>query len=95
MKKFTHEEFQMYLEVESATAPLDDVYAVLAHAYEDFNLGNNHLDKLEQFDLLHRYQTLGSLIMLSLNEIEKVIGDIKKIGEDRKKDSEDQEQKIG
>lgn len=95
MKKLSHEEFQMYLEVESAVAPLDDVIAVLCHAYEDFNLGNRHLDKLEQIDLLNRYETLGSLIMMSVNELRRVVEDVQKIGEDRKKDSEDQEQKIG
>ena len=95
MKKLSHEEFTMYMEVESAVAPLDDVVTVLYHAYEDFNLGNTSLSDLEKIDLLNRYRTLGSLIMMSVNEIGGVIEEIKKIGENRKKDSGDQDQVIG
>ena len=93
MKKLSHEEFQMCIEVESSVAPRDDVIAVLCHDYEDFNLGNTSLDKFEQIDLLNRYQTLGSLIMMSTNELRRVVEDIKKIGE--RKDSENQDQVIG
>lgn len=95
MKKFSHEEFNMILDFESATAPLDDVIAVLCHAYEDFNLGNRHLDKLEQIDLLNRYETLGSLIMMSVNELRRVVEDVEKVIDNRKKDSENQDQAIG
>lgn len=95
MKKLSHEELTMYMEVESAVAPLDDVVTVLYHAYEEFNLGNTSLSDLEKIDLLNRYRTLGSLIMMSVNEIGDVIEEIKKIGESRKKDSGDQDRVIG
>lgn len=70
--------FMVYLEAESAVAPIDDVIAVLQHAYTDFNLGNTALSKEEQYDLLMRYQTLGSLLMLSIDTLYKVVEDFAK-----------------
>ena len=95
MKNLSHEEFTMYMEVESAVAPIDDVIRLLYHAQEDFHLNQTSLDELDRIDLLNRYETLGSILKLSVDALEKVVGDINKIGEDRKKDSGDQDQVIG
>ena len=78
MEKEKKTPFLQWIEAESAVAPLDDVIAVLQHAYTDFNLGNVSLSKEEQFDLLHRYQTLGSLIMLCVDTLYRVVEDFDK-----------------
>ena len=49
MDKDKKSPFMVYIEAESAIAPLDDAIAVLQHAYTDFNLGNTSLSKEEQF----------------------------------------------
>lgn len=79
MNKDKKTAFTQYLEAESAIAPLDDVIAVLQHAYTDFYLGNTSLSQEEQFDLLHRYQTLGSILMLVINTLDTVVADFAKI----------------
>ena len=79
MEKDPKSPFMVYLEAESAIAPLDDAIAVLQHAYTDFNLGNTSLSKEEQFDLLHRYQTLGSILMLVIHTLDTVAADFAKI----------------
>lgn len=71
--------FSVYMDAESAVAPLDDVIAVLRNAHEDFHLGNRSLDKYEQFDLLNRYQTLGSILMLVIGTLERVVEDFEQV----------------
>lgn len=70
--------FMAWLDAETAIAPIDDVLAVLQHAYVDFNLGNLSLNEAERFDLLNHYQTLGSLIMVSIDVLYKVLDDFAK-----------------
>ena len=79
MEKEKKSPFTVYLEAESAIAPLDDAIAVLQHAYTDFNLGSTSLTKEEQFDLLTRYQTLGSILMLVIHTLDTVAADFAKI----------------
>ena len=70
--------FMVWLDAETAIAPIDDVLAVLQHAYVDFNLGNLSLNEAERFDLLNQYQTLGSLIMVAIDVLYKVRDDFAK-----------------
>lgn len=67
--------FSVYMDAESAVAPLDDVIAVLRNAYDDFHLDCRTLDEYERFDLLNRYQTLGSTLMLVIGTLERVVED--------------------
>ena len=71
--------FSVYMDAENAIAPLDDVIAVLRNAHDDFNLGNRSLDQYERFDLLNRYQTLGSIIMLVCGTLDRIVEDFEKV----------------
>lgn len=82
--------FSVYLEAESAVAPIDDVIAVLQHAYTDFNLGNRSLDQYERFDLLNRYQTLGSIIMLVCGTLDRIVEDFEKVNPKLKEEAQTQ-----
>ena len=78
--------FSVYMDAENAIAPLDDVIAVLRNAHDDFNLGNRSLDEYERFDLLNRYQTLGSTLMLVIGTLERVVEDFEKVNPKKRKE---------
>ena len=81
MTKLTQDQFSTYLEAESAIAPIDDVIDLLNNAHEDFNLGDLTLDQYQKFDLLNRYQTLGSILRIATRELSRVVEDFEKIGD--------------
>ena len=68
----------VYMNAEYAMTPLDDVINVLTYTYLDFNLGNRELNEYEQAELLNNYKSLGSLIMVAINLLEKIRDDFEK-----------------
>ena len=80
----------VFLDAENAIAPLDDVIGVLRHAYHDFSLGNVKLDDYEAYYLRNNYGSLGSLIALSINTLEKINEDFYKINPKKKEEAQTQ-----
>lgn len=95
MKKVSTKTFSLYLDVESAIAPIDDVIRLLYHAHEDFHLGQTSLDKMDQIDLLNRYETLGSIIKLTTDALERAVEEVREIGRTKLIDSDNQDQVVG
>ena len=95
MGKMKPELFRMFCDVESATASIDDIIRILHHAYESYNLGNTSLSEMEQFDLLNRYRSLGSIILVATEALENIVKEIEDIGEKYRTDSDDRDQVIG
>lgn len=71
--------FSLYTDVEGALVPIDDVIRILNYAYDNFNLDKPKLNKEEQYDLISDYRSLGSMLLLATNTLEKVVEDFQKL----------------
>ena len=65
-----------YSEIESATAPIDQVITLLDMLRENFSLGSNELTTEEKEDLLRGYQQIGEMLLLSTITLERVVKDV-------------------
>jgi hypothetical protein len=65
----------LFIEIESAIQPLDEVVTLLRLVHSDFHLGDTKLSEADKFDLLMNYQKLGDMIMLATRTIERAQGD--------------------
>ncbi len=74
----------VYLDAEDAIHPLDDIIAVLLHAYSDFNLGDVELDAYGESHLLNDRNVLGSMIMLAADALEKIQEDFRAVNPKKK-----------
>ena len=80
----------VYLDAENALSPLDDIIAVLLHAYADFNLGDVELDVYGKSHLLDDRHALGSMIMLAADALEKVQEDFRAVNPKKKEKAQTQ-----
>lgn len=61
----------LFIEIESAIQPLDEVVTLLRLIHSDFHLCDTKLSEEDKFDLLMNYQKLGDMIMLATRTIER------------------------
>ena len=77
--KETETAIKMYLEIESALVPLDEVKTLLNHVHDSFSLGNTDLDEIERMNLLMNYNVIGQMLMLAARTIDNVQRDYREL----------------